>query len=539
LKITERFKKLANRSAHIDTFARENLPDRALWPELILNHPTAIYPERLNASQELLEKTIEKVGESKLALIAADGKFTYSQLLKLVNQISNFLINEGVVAGNRVAIRSPNNATSVAIWLAILRVGAIAVTTIPLQRAIELEKIVAIAKVQYAFIDSRFTEEWNLVTNYQGKTYVVGVESDFNSKISSMSANFKPCNTAADDVSILAFTSGSTGLPKATMHFHRDLMSVADTFSKHIVKPTKDDVFCGSPPIAFTFGLGGLVIFPLRVGATSVLLENATPPVLLEKIIEHKVTCLFTAPTAYRAMLPILQGKNLSNLRRCVSAGEHLPLATWNAWFEATGNKLIDGIGATELLHIFISASDDQIVPGMTGKPVPGYQAKIVDESFNEVPDGQSGFLAVKGPTGCRYLNDIRQKNYVKNGWNLTGDIYTKTSVGYFKYESRADDMIISSGYNIAAPEVENALLLHNSVAEVAVIGTADIERGMVVTAYVVLRAGYSPSEDLRKELQDHVKNKIAPYKYPRLLNFVESLPKTTTGKLQRFRLKN
>lgn len=530
---------MASKSAHIDTFAKENLPDLSLWPELILDHSTVIYPEQLNASQELLEKTIEKVGESKLALIAADGNFTYSQLLKLVNQISNFLINEGVVAGNRVAIRSPNNATSVAIWLAILRVGAIAVTTIPLQRAIELEKIVAIAKVQYAFIDSRFTEEWNLVTNYQGKTYVVGVESDFNSKISSLSTSFIPCNTAADDVSILAFTSGSTGLPKATMHFHRDLLSIADTFSKHIVKPTKDDVFCGSPPIAFTFGLGGLVIFPLRVGATSVLLENAAPPLLLEKIIEHKVTCLFTAPTAYRAMLPILQGKNLSSLRRCISAGEHLPLATWNAWFEATGNKLIDGIGATELLHIFISASDDQIVPGMTGKPVPGYQAKIVDESFNEVPDGQSGFLAVKGPTGCRYLNDARQKNYVKNGWNLTGDIYTKTSAGYFKYESRADDMIISSGYNIAAPEVENALLLHKAVAEVAVVGTADIERGMVVTAYVVLRTEYSPSEDLRKELQDHVKSKIAPYKYPRLLNFVESLPKTTTGKLQRFRLKN
>jgi 2-aminobenzoate-CoA ligase len=281
------------------------------------------------------------------------------------------------------------------------------------------------------------------------------------------------------------------------------------------------------------------VIFPLRIGATSVLLESAAPAVLLEKIIEHKITCLFTAPTAYRAMLALLPGKNLSSLRRCVSAGEHLPLATWNAWFEATGIKLIDGIGATELLHIFISASDEEILPGMTGKPVPGYQAKIVDENFKELADGQSGFLAVKGPTGCKYLNDARQKNYVKNGWNLTGDIYTKTSAGYFKYESRADDMIISSGYNIAAPEVENALLLHSAVAEVAVIGIADAERGMVVSAYVVLRTEFSPSDELRKELQDHVKNKIAPYKYPRILNFVESLPKTTTGKLQRFRLKN
>lgn len=530
---------MASKSAHIDTFARKSLPELSLWPDLILNHESATYPEYLNASYELLEKTIEKVGENKTALIAAEGAFTYSQLLKLVNQIANFLCAEGVVPGNRVAIRCPNNATSVAIWLAILRVGAIAVTTIPLQRTLELEKIVAIGQVQFAFVDSRFTAEWNAVSNYQGKTYVVGVESDFTTKISNQPTSFTPCVTAADDVSILAFTSGSTGLPKATMHFHRDLLTIADTFSKHIVKPTKDDVFCGSPPIAFTFGLGGLVIFPLRIGATSVLLENAAPPVLLEKIIEHRVTCLFTAPTAYRAMLSLLPGKDLSHLRRCVSAGEHLPLATWNAWFEATGIKLIDGIGATELLHIFISASDEEIMPGMTGKPVPGYQAKIVDGNFKEVPDGNPGLLAVKGPTGCRYLNDERQKNYVQQGWNLTGDIYTRTAEGYFKYESRADDMIISSGYNIAAPEVENALLLHNSVAEVAVIGTADADRGMVVTAYVVLRSEFLPSDELRKELQDHVKNKIAPFKYPRILNFVESLPKTTTGKLQRFRLKS
>ena len=527
------------KSAHIDTFAKDNLPDPSLWPELVLDHPTATYPERLNASYELLERTIELVGSSKLAIVADDGSYSYGQLLELVNKISHFLHTAGVVPGNRIAIRGPNSAMTVAIWFAIIRVGAIAVTTIPLQRASELEKIIEIGQIQFALVDHRFTEEWGLVKNFQGKTFIYGGDSSFATDIDSLSSEFVVCDTASDDVSLLAFTSGSTGIPKATMHFHRDILAIADTFSKNVVKPHQDDVFAGSPPIAFTFGLGGLVIFPFRVGATTLLLETASPPVLLEKIEENKITCLFTAPTAYRAMLPLLAGKDISSLRRCISAGEHLPLATWRAWFEATGNKLIDGIGATELLHIFISASDHEIIPGLTGRPVPGYQAKVVDLNFNEVEDGKQGFLAVKGPTGCRYLNDARQSDYVVHGWNVTGDIYTRTTDGYFKYESRADDMIISSGYNIAAPEVENALLMHASVAEVAVVGLPDDERGMVVTAYVVLRPEFIASEVMVKELQDFAKNQIAPYKYPRSIHFVDSLPKTTTGKLQRFRLKD
>ena len=371
------------KSAHIDTFANDNLPDNSLWPELILNHPTATYPERLNASYELLEKTIELVGPDKSAIIAADGNFTYGELLELVNRISNYLVAQGVVPGNRIAIRSPNNAMAVAIWLAILRTGAIAVTTIPLQRAVELAKIVEIGQIQFALVDHRFVEEWQAIPNYSGKTFIVGGESNFLGEVAKQSKEFKVCDTAADDVSLFAFTSGSTGVPKATMHFHRDILAIADTFSKNIVKPNKDDVFAGSPPIAFTFGLGGLVVFPFRVGATTVLLENAAPPVLLEKIAEYRITALFTAPTAYRAMLTQLEGKDISSLRRCISAGEHLPLATWRAWFDATGNKLIDGIGATELLHIFISASDHEIIPGLTGKPVPGYQAMVVDQDFN------------------------------------------------------------------------------------------------------------------------------------------------------------
>jgi 2-aminobenzoate-CoA ligase len=344
--------------------------------------------------------------------------------------------------------------------------------------------------------------------------------------------------TAAQDVALLAFTSGTTGKPKATMHTHQDVLAIADTFSAHIVKPTADDVFAGSPPLAFTFGLGGLVIFPMRVGASSVLLEAGSPANVLSAIAEHGVTCLFTAPTAYRAMLPLISEDNVSTLRRCISAGETLPEATWHAWRDATGLPLIDGIGATEMLHIFISAADEDIVPGSTGKAVPGYHAMVVDENLEPVSPGVPGRLAVRGPTGCRYLDDERQRVYVQGGWNITGDIYTEDEQGYFRYLARADDMIVSSGYNIAAPEVENALLSHPAVAEVAVVGAPDEDRGVVVKAFVVLLAGNNADDGMRKQLQDHVKRVIAPYKYPRQVEFVGELPKTTTGKLQRHRLK-
>ncbi len=526
-------------SAHLDTYCRENLPPLEQWPWLNQEFIAAHYPERLNACVELLNKTINTFGGSRRAIIAAEGEFTYQDILDRVCQVSNYLVKQGVQPGNRVLLRGPNNAGAVILWLAVLRIGAVAVTTIALQRAVELEKMVGVANVQFAAIDHRFTEEWDLVTNFTGKTFTYGGGDDLFVEANRESTSFPACDTASDDVAILAFTSGSTGIPKATMHFHRDILAINDTFANEILKPHSDDLFAGTPPIAFTFGLGGSVIFPFRAGASTLLLEAATPPVLLEKIAEHKVSVLFTAPTAYRAMLKVGEPELAQSLRRCVSAGEHLPESTWHAWHDATGIKLIDGIGSTEMLHIFISASDDEIRPGMTGKAVPGFEAMVVDNDFNEVAAGEIGFLAVRGPTGVRYLHDERQKVYSVNGWNVTGDLYLRDADGYFKYQSRADDMIISSGYNIAAPEVENALLTHLAVSEVAVVGEDDPERGTLVVAYVVLNAGITGNEALIKEMQDWVKAKIAPYKYPRRINFVEHLPKTTTGKLQRFRLKN
>jgi len=526
------------KTGHMDSFTRESLPPRDQWPWLNQKFIDANYAARLNASQELIDKTIEIVGPDKLAIIAGDGNYTYGELLAKISQVANYLESIGVKSGNRILLRGPNSASLVILWLAVLRVGAVAVTTIHLQRANELEKMLGVAKVQFALIDHRFMEDWNLVTNFEGQTLIYGGESDVFAKAAAFPTSHTASDTASDDVSLLAFTSGSTGVPKATMHFHRDILAIADTFSKEIVKPLQDDIFACSAPLAFTFGLGASLVFPFRIGATTLLMEGAPPPVLLEKVRENKVTVLFTAPTAYRAILKSTNNLELPSLRRCVSAGEHLPESTWSSWYEATGIKLIDGIGATEMLHIFISASDDEIVPGMTGKVVPGYEAIIVNEEFAELPVGEIGFLAVRGPTGVRYLSDARQSVYAVNGWNVTGDLYLKDAHGYFKYQSRADDMIISSGYNIAAPEVENALLTHNAVSEVAVVGEPDEERGMLVVAYIVLQSNQVESTELIKELQDHVKQKIAPFKYPRRIVFVPSLPKTTTGKLQRFRLK-
>jgi len=411
----------------------------------------------------------------------------------------------------------------------------------PLLRPTELSTVHEIAKIEVALCDHRFLDD--LRTSDLGSVPIVAYggdrDDDLGRRVMQVSHQFTPVDTAADDVALLAFTSGTTGRPKATMHFHRDVLANADTFSTHVLRPTPDDVFTGTPPLAFTFGLGGLVVFPLRVGASTLLIEKATPGELAGHIADHRVTICFTAPTAYKAMIAGEATAGLSSLRRCVSAGEHLPVATWNAFHEATGVKIIDGIGSTEMLHIFISAADDAIVPGSTGVPVPGYQATVVDVDGKPLPAGESGRLAVKGPTGCRYLADPRQAVYVQNGWNITGDTFVQDERGYFWYQARSDDMIVSSGYNIAGPEVEEAVLRHPDVVECAVVGMPDEARGQLVTAYVVLRDGVAGDAAFVSGLQDFAKAEIAPYKYPRAVHVVDSLPRTSTGKLQRFRLRD
>jgi 2-aminobenzoate-CoA ligase len=446
----------------------------------------------------------------------------------------------GLVPGNRVLLRGPNNPWLAACWLGVLKAGGVSVATMPMLRSAELTTIGDKARVHLALCDHRFTEELiaAAIPELRIVTFGGAGEDDLVALAAGKDADFASVDTSADDVAIIAFTSGTTGKPKAAMHFHRDLLAVADTFSARVVKPRPDDLFCGTPPLAFTFGLGALLLFPLRVGAATLLLEKATPAELTDYIADHGVTVLSTAPTAYRAMLATGKADKLRGLRRPVSAGENLPAATWQAFYDTTGVQIIDGIGSTEMLHIFIASADDDIRPGSTGKVVPGYSATVVDRDGKPVPDGQPGRLAVKGPTGCRYLNDERQRSYVQDGWNLTGDTYVKDSDGYFWYQARSDDMIISGGYNIAGPEIEEVLLSHPDVAECGVVGAPDEARGQIVKAYVILREGAAPGDAKARELQELVKARIAPYKYPRAIEFVTTLPRTNTGKLQRFLLR-
>ena len=526
-------------SGHVDTFCRDNLPPREQWPELLLDDLD--YPDRLNAGVALLDEVIERHGADRPCLHApGQPTWSYGDLDAAANRVAHVLTAElGVVPGNRVLLRGPNNPWLAACFLGVLKAGAVAVATMPLLRAGELATIHEIGRVSVALCDHRFLEDLEAAAlDVPVVPYGGPADDDLVARAARHPETFDAVDTAVDDVAMLAFTSGTTGRPKATMHFHRDVLAIADTFSAKVLRPGPDDVFVGTPPFAFTFGLGGLLIFPLRAGASSLLLEKATPAQLAAHIEEYGVTTCFTAPTAYKAMIAGGQVKQLRTLHSAVSAGEHLPRATWEAFHEATGVRIIDGIGATEMLHIFVSASGDDIRPGSTGVAVPGYVATVLDADGNELPPDTPGRLAVKGPTGCRYLADPRQLVYVQHGWNITGDTFRRDADGYFHYVARSDDMIVSSGYNIAAPEVEEGVLRHPDVAECGVVGVPDEARGMVVKAFVVLRDGVAGGPEKVKELQDFTKQQIAPYKYPRQIEFVDALPRTSTGKLQRFRLR-
>ncbi|MER5431306.1 AMP-binding protein [Streptomyces sp. NPDC002588] len=524
-----------NVSAHVDTFARDHLPPPDQWPGLRFDLPELDYPDRVNCAVELLDRSGSP--HRPVFHTPMGPSWTYGELRTRVDRIAHLLTGDlGVVPGARVLLRGPTTPWLAACWLAVLKAGAIAVTVLAQQRPHELRTMCEIAEVGHALCDARAVDDLARagtpglrITTYGGDA------PDDLLRRPAPSGPYRAVDTAADDVALIAFTSGTTGRPKGCMHFHRDVLAIADTFSRHVLRPLPDDVFAGSPPLGFTFGLGGLVVFPLRAGASALLLEQAGPRQLLPAIAEHRVSVLFTAPTAYRTMLDDLDGHDVTSLRRCVSAGENLPAATWRAWHERTGLRLINGIGATELLHIFISAADEGIRPGTTGVPVPGWHARVQDVDGAPVPDGEPGLLAVRGPVGCRYLADPRQREYVRGGWNVTGDTYVREPDGYFRYVARADDMIVSAGYNIAGPEVEEALLRHPDVVEAAVVGRPDERRGQAVVAFAVLRKGARRDADA---LRVFLKEELAPYKCPRDLVFLDALPRTATGKLQRFRLR-
>ena len=533
-------------TAHMDTFARDNLPPPEQWPDFLPG--PADYPERLNAAVELSDRMVQAGFGDHVALIGHGRRRTYKELTDWTNRLARALRDDfGVKPGNRVLIRSANNPAMVGCWLAATKAGAVVVNTMPMLRAGELAKIVEKARVRLALCDTRMMDE--LVACSKASRFleqVVGFDGTANHDAEldrialTKPVRFDAVPTGRDDVALLAFTSGTTGEPKATMHFHRDLLATADGYAREVLGVTPDDVFVGSPPLAFTFGLGGLAIFPLRFGAAAALLEEATPQNMVDLIERHRASIVFTAPTAYRAMLDAMdEGADLTSLRLAVSAGETLPAPVFDAWTSRTGKPILDGIGTTELLHIFISNRAGEAQAGSTGVPVTGYEARIVGEDGEELPDGAIGRLAVRGPTGCRYLGGEQQAGYVRAGWNLTGDAFRRDERGRFHFAARLDDLIVSAGYNIAGPEVEAALLAHPDVAECAVVGAPDERRGQIVVAHVVPREGVQPGDALAERLQAHVKTSLAPYKYPRAVRFTDALPKTPTGKIQRFRLKD
>jgi len=532
-------------TAHVDTFARDNLPPRDAWPEFLFELPELQYPARLNCGVELLDRAVESGWGERTAIIEMDGsRRTYAELLADVNRIANVLVDDlHIVPGNRVLLRGANSYGMAACWFAVIKAGGVAVATMALLRARELTDVIAKAQVTHALCDARLVDELEAARPMCGtlrETALFGSpdKDGLEARARSKGRAFANVDTAADDVALIAFTSGTTGKPKGTMHFHRDVMAACDCWPRTTLRASADDVFTGSPPLAFTFGLGGLLLFPMRIGAATLLVERPSPEHLLPAIAQHRATVLFTAPTSYRAMAPVVTHHDLRSLRKCVSAGEALPAATRQLWKDATGIEIIDGIGSTELLHIFISHDEAHARPGATGTPVPGYRACVMDSEGHPLPRGQVGHLAVQGPTGCRYLADARQSNYVKNGWNYTGDAYLVDDDGYFVYQARTDDMIVSAGYNIAGPEVESALLLHPAVSECGVVGVDDPERGQIVKAFVVLKQGHAPDAAMTAALQDFVKQTIAPYKYPRAIEYLPALPRSEVGKLQRYRLR-
>jgi 2-aminobenzoate-CoA ligase len=530
-----------------DSFARDRLPPAGEMPELRFDLPELQYPEQLNAAAQLLHARIAAGDGERRCILAADGSvWTYDELLATANRIANVLVEElGVRPGNRVLLRAPNTPMLAACWFAVLKAGAIAVTTMPLYRAAELRVILEKAQIKHALCDVRLRDELDAGCRDFGgvRTFYFGGaaegESSLEYRSREASRRFDDVLTAADDIALIAFTSGTTGTPKATMHFHREVVACCDTYAKHVLQPRSDDLFCGSPPLGFTFGLGGLLLFPLYVGAATLLLEKAGPMELLDAIARHGVTTIFTAPVAYRTMCARLDEYDISTLRTCVSAGETLPKAVWEQWHEKTGLRILDGIGSTEMIHIFVGSPKDGCVAGSTGRAVPGYIAEIHDDDGNPVPDGTVGRLAVKGPTGCKYLQDERQQLYVQNGWNYPGDAYRRDADGYFWYVARTDDMIVSSGYNVSGPEVEQTLIAHPDVKEVAVVGKRDeAKETNVVKAFVVLADGYTATPEKAEELIAFCKREIAPFKAPREIEFVSELPRTQTGKLQRYKLR-
>jgi 2-aminobenzoate-CoA ligase len=532
-------------TAHVDRFVIDRLPPADLLPEFRFDLPELVYPERMNAAAALLDEAIAAGRGDSVVFYFADGAWLYRDLAAAANRIAHALVDDlGLVPGNRVLLRGANSPMLAAIWFAVLKAGGIVVTSMPMLRGREIAAMLDKAAISLALCETGLLDEMASAAALAQNpvrivTWSAGSEGELAALIQGKAEIFEPVPTFATDPALIAFTSGTTGGPKATTHFHRDILAIADCFPRSILGAGAGDIFLCSAPMAFTFGLGAHVIFPLRHGGASILVPTPSPDRFLDVLVQYRPTIVMTAPTAYRAMTERARSIDFEHVRHFVSAGEHLPTPTFDAWRAATGHAIVNGIGATEMLHIFISAVGSDVRPGSIGRAIPGYRAAVFDDAMQRLPPGEIGRLAVIGPTGCRYLDDPRQEKYVRDGWNLTGDACLEDEDGYFWFQSRSDEMIVSSGYNISGREVEEAILLHHAVHECAVVGIADEDRGTIVKAFIVPRPGIEAEPALAGEIQNFVKATIAPYKYPRAIEFDGTLPRSDAGKVQRYVLRN
>ncbi|MFZ9314779.1 MAG: AMP-binding protein [Burkholderiaceae bacterium] len=548
-----------------DRFVHDRLPPPTQQPQILRARPEFQFPQAFNLTDFLFEKGSAHRGPNAplfQGLEPGSAALSYRQAAERADQIAHLVRTRlGLASGSRVLIHAPNSAETALVWLGLVKAGMVAVATMPLLRAKELGKVIRKAEIAWAVVHPALVQEVVLAaqeapslqqiitlgvpaTEMPAPLYAGALGDLLATKVANAVHAPNPpfvADTDGDDIALLAFTSGTTGDPKAVVHTHHDVAAACEAWPRAVLRPRPTDLVVGSPPLAFTFGLGGMLVFPMWAGA-SVYYPNTryTPETLVQTIAQVGATTCYTAPTFYRQMVEHIPEGGLPSLTTCVSAGEALPPAIRDLWRNKTGIELTDGIGATEMFHIFISSAPEEVRAGAIGRVVPGYEAQVVDDEGKPLADGEIGRLRVRGPTGCRYLADPRQTNYVKDGWNYPGDAFRRDAEGYFYYQSRTDDMIISAGYNISGLEVESVLLTHPAVAECGVVGAPDEERGMRVKAFVVVKPDHRDHDPvaLTRDLQDYVKATIAPYKYPREIVFVQTLPRTETGKLQRFRLR-
>ena len=538
----------------------EYLPPEEMRPEKVYSIPEVQdYPARLNPARELLDRNVEEGRGGKPALLFQDRVITYGALAEQANRLGNVLASHGVEEEDRVVILSPNQPLSLVANFAALKLGAVPVPASPLLSPPEVSWVINNSEARALLVHTAMLPLVEKARpEFSSEPVVLGLappsdelsKADVESVLPLMEkadAALEAVLREKDRVGILLYTSGTTGKPKGVVHLVEEILAVADTFGHYGWKLRDDDVVFSPAPLAFAAGYGAMAIIPFRFGAAVSIMPRFEPEAAFETVQQHHATVLTILPTSYRKMLQVEGAEkrfDLSSVRMCTGGGEALTAETYGQWLDRFGLEIFEGFGTTEMFYVFVSvAVTEKAKPGSIGTPVPGYEVKVVSEEGNEVGPGEIGRMVAKGPTGTLYwrpqeengrLMESQRHAVVGKGWNVVGDYLYGDEDGYFWFVSREDDLIKSSGYRIGPEEIEMVILKHPAVADAGVIGVPDPVRGQNTKAFVVLTEGYAPSGELKQEIIDFCRNDIAVYKLPREVEFVETLPRTVTGKLLR-----